>query len=113
MRFAFIHTHARTFHIVTLCGWEVSKAGYYAWRARRLSEREQTNRAVTEQIRTIHRRVNARYGSPRMHVELTAQGIVCGETPRRPAHAPRGRPHDEHTQVSGDHAQRRGSTGCA
>jgi len=29
MRFAFIQTHARTFHIVTMCRvLEVSKAGY-------------------------------------------------------------------------------------
>ena len=80
MRFAFIHTHARTFHVVTMCRvLEVSKAGYYAWRARPLSDRELTNRAVLDQIRTIHQRVQARYGSPRMHTELTAQGIACGK----------------------------------
>ena len=80
MRFAFIQTHARIFHIVTMCRvLEVSKAGYYAWRARPLSDREQANGVVTAQIRTIHTRVNARYGSPRMHTELTAQGIPCGK----------------------------------
>jgi len=68
------------FHVVTMCRvLEVSKAGYYALRARPRSEREQTNRAVLEQIRTIHKRVKARYGSPRMHTELNAQGIPCGE----------------------------------
>lgn len=80
MRFAFIHTHARAFHVVTMCRvLEVSKADYYAWRARPLSERGQANHVVTEKIRTIHQRVNKRYGSPRMHAELTAQGIACGK----------------------------------
>lgn len=80
MRFAFIHTHARIFHVVTMCRvLEVSKAGYYAWRARPLSDREQANGVVTEQIRTIHTRVKARYGSPRMHTELNALGIPCGK----------------------------------
>lgn len=79
MRFAFIHTHARIFHVVTMCRvLEVSKAGYYAWRARPLSEREQANHVVTAQIRTIHQRVKERYGSPRMHTELNAQGTRCG-----------------------------------
>ena len=35
MRFASVHPHARIFHVVTMCRvLEVSKAGYYAWRAR-------------------------------------------------------------------------------
>jgi transposase InsO family protein len=58
---------------------EVSKAGYYAWRARPLSERTKADRRLTGHLRVLHRAVKARYGSPRMYVELRARGEVCGE----------------------------------
>jgi putative transposase len=80
MRFAFIQTHARIWHVRTMCRvLEVSRAGYYAWRARPLCERVQTDRRLTVQLRAIHRQVKARYGSPRMHEELRARGEVCGK----------------------------------
>jgi putative transposase len=80
MRFVFIHAHARIFHITTMCRvLEVSKAGYYAWRARPLCERVQADRRLTERIRAIHAAARARYGSPRVHQELRALGIPCGK----------------------------------
>jgi putative transposase len=80
MRFAFIQTHARIFHIVTMCRvLQVSKAGYYAWRARPLCDRVQENQHLRERIRQIHQQVKQRYGSPRVYQELRALGIRCGE----------------------------------
>ena len=80
MRFAFIQTHAHLWHVRTMCRvLEVSRAGYYAWRARPLCERAKTNRRLTVQLRVIHREVKARYGSPRMYAELRGRGEVCGE----------------------------------
>ena len=80
MRFAFIQTHAQLWHVRTMCRvLEVSRAGYYAWRARPLSERAQTDRRLTVQLRVLHREVKARYGSPRMYEELRARGEGCGE----------------------------------
>jgi len=58
---------------------EVSRAGYYAWRARPLCERVKTDRVLTEQIREIQRQVKQRYGSPRVRMELRALGIRCGK----------------------------------
>ena len=110
MRFAFIQTHARIFHIVTMCRvLEVSRAGYYAWRARPLCDRMKDNRALTERIRQIHQQVQARYGSPRVHQELRALGIPCGENRvaqlmRRARLAAKSR-RQFHVTTQSDHAQ--------
>lgn len=81
MRFAFIQTHARTWHITTMCRvLEVSKAGYYAWRARPLCKRVQTDRELTEQICAIQKDVKQRYGSPRVRQELLrVHEVRCGK----------------------------------
>jgi Transposase and inactivated derivatives len=80
MKFVFIQAHARIFHIVTMCRvLEVSKAGYYAWRARPLCDRVKDDRVLSEKIRQIHEQVKHRYGSPRMRMELQALGIPCGK----------------------------------
>jgi len=56
----------------------VSRSGYYAWRRRRESRRQGENRRLIEAIYRIHHAVKQRYGSPRIHRELLAQGYVCG-----------------------------------
>jgi len=79
MRFAFIQAHARIWHVTTMCRvLEVSRAGYYAWRARPLCERVKEDRVLTAKIREIQRDVAQRYGSPRVHQELRALGFPCG-----------------------------------
>ena len=79
MRFVFIQAHARIWHITTRCRvLQVSKAGYYAWRARPLAERVKEDRRLTKRIRQIHETTDRRYGSPRVHQELRALGLSCG-----------------------------------
>lgn len=80
MRFLFIQGHARIYRVRTMCRvLEVSRAGYYAWRARPLAERVKEDRVLSERIRKIHDQVEQRYGSPRVHQELRALGIHCGK----------------------------------
>lgn len=80
MRFAFIQAHARIWHVRTMCRvLEVSRAGYYAWRARPLCERVKEDRVLTEKIREIQKQVKQRYGSPRVRMELRALGFPCGK----------------------------------
>lgn len=80
MRFVFIQAHARIWRVTTMCRvLEVSRAGYYAWRARPLCDRVQDDRVLTEKIREIQRQVKQRYGSPRTWKELRALGFSCGE----------------------------------
>ncbi len=57
---------------------DVSKAGYYAWRRRDLSEREVQNAELTKQIREIHRDSSCSYGSRRVHAELRSLKMACG-----------------------------------
>lgn len=80
MRFAFVHAYARIFHITTMCRvLEVSRAGYYAWRARPLCDRLKANHVLLARIRAIYAEVQGRYGSPRVHQELRALGVSCGK----------------------------------
>jgi putative transposase len=71
MTFRFIEDHRDQWPVRLLCETlEVSTAGYYAWRGRPASAREQRRDALVVQIRAIHAEVKARYGSPRIHAEL-------------------------------------------
>jgi transposase InsO family protein len=80
MRFAFIQSHAHRWHITTMCRvLEVSRAGYYAWRARPLCGRGQTDQVLTDKIKAIQDKVEYRYGSPRVRVELRTLGFAVGK----------------------------------
>lgn len=57
---------------------EVSVSGYYAWRKRQPSRRRQEDEELSKLIQCVHVESRQRYGSPRIHAELQAQGIRCG-----------------------------------
>jgi hypothetical protein len=52
----------------------VSSGGYYAWRAHPENIRAAANRALFEDIRRTHAASRHRYGSPRAHAALHAEG---------------------------------------
>jgi putative transposase len=75
VRFRFIEQHARTWPVRLMCrGLEVSPSGYYAWRSRRESRRGAASRHLLADVRRLHARHHGRYGSPRMHAALRAEG---------------------------------------
>jgi putative transposase len=75
MRFRFIEDQRADYPVRIMCGaLNVSPAGYYAWRSRLESPRTAANRDLLDHIRRVHRDTRGRYGSPRIHVELQAQG---------------------------------------
>jgi putative transposase len=79
MRFVFIQAHARIFHVTTMCRvLDVSRAGYYAWRARPLCERVKEDQVLYAKVKAIYDRTKGRYGSPRIHVALQDEGCRCG-----------------------------------
>ena len=56
----------------------VSESGYYAWKKRPPSQREQANDSLKAQIRVIWQQFRQCYGAPRIHAELQAQGCRMG-----------------------------------
>jgi transposase InsO family protein len=57
---------------------DVSASGYYAWRGRPESMRTAANRQLIEEIRRVHGDSKGRYGSPRVHAALRAEGRQIG-----------------------------------
>jgi transposase InsO family protein len=59
----------------------LTRSGYYAWRDRPQSPRQQRRTELNERIRQVHQNSRGSYGSPRITVELKASGLkVCENT---------------------------------
>jgi putative transposase len=80
MRYRFIEAHCKRHPVRLMCRvLRVSVSGYYAARGRPPSARTERQTALTARIWTIHAASRDTYGAPRVHVELTAQGIPCSK----------------------------------
>ena len=78
MTFRFIEGNRHLWPVRLLCDTlEVSAAGYYAWRGRPASPRQQRRDGLLVEIAMIHEEAKGRYGSPRVHAELLARGHGC------------------------------------
>jgi len=79
VKYACIAEHRGIFPVMLMCRvLGVSRAGFYASRKRPLSARTRRDQRLRVAIRAIHRASRRRYGSPRVHGELRAQGERCG-----------------------------------
>ena len=79
MKFQFIETHRNEFPIVRMCSvLEVSRGGYFAWRRRPSSRRDQENERLLIKIKAIHQQSRETYGSPRVFAALQQDGETCG-----------------------------------
>ena len=75
MSFRFIRDHAGRWPVRLMCRvLAVSASGYYAWRSRPESARSLANRKLLSAVRRLHAEHHGRYGSPRMHAALRAEG---------------------------------------
>lgn len=75
-----IKGHGAVYPIRRLCDLlDVSASGYYAWAKRPVSRRAREKERLVGVIRQIHEAVAGRYGSPRMHAELSQRGYRCSE----------------------------------
>jgi transposase InsO family protein len=76
--FSFIEQHQDLWPVTVLCETlGVSAQGFYAWRSRPTSQQQQRRDALLVEIRAVHAQFKERYGSPRIHLELRAQGVPC------------------------------------
>ena len=57
---------------------KVSRSGYYQWKQRSPSARDQERMQLIPRIRSIHQGTKATYGSRRMAKELESLGLRCG-----------------------------------
>jgi putative transposase len=78
VKYRLIDTHRHSYAVKALCNvLKVSTSGYYAARGRPPSARSERQTLLTSQIRAIHTASRHTYGAPRIHAELSAQGVAC------------------------------------
>ena len=79
MRYACVDRRRNHFSARMMCALlRVSRSCYYAWRGRPESTRARRDRVLTDQIRALHDASGGVYGSPKIHRELLADGVLCG-----------------------------------
>jgi len=72
--------HHTEFPVLKMCQvLGVSRSGYYKWAKHIPSKRMQDNIVLTTKIKKIYKAHKGRIGSPKMKIELAAQGIQAGK----------------------------------
>jgi transposase InsO family protein len=80
MKYRFVEKHQKQYSVGRLCVMlGISRSGYYAWRKRKPSQREQNNQTLIDHIRRIHKMSRKAYGSPRVYAQLKKQGYFCNK----------------------------------
>ena len=80
MRYACIAQHVGEFKTRLMCrALGVSPSGFYAAHQRRPSHRAAQDQRLRLAIRTAHAASHQRYGAPKIHAELRAQGVRCAK----------------------------------
>jgi transposase InsO family protein len=74
VKFAWIQAEKATYPLTKLCRWlDVTRSGFYAWRARPESTHAREDRRLTVLVRASFEASKQRYGSPRVHEDLLEQ----------------------------------------
>jgi putative transposase len=77
MRFRQIEDQRGIWPVRIMCdALSVSASGYYAWRSRPESARKIAIRGLLDDIQRVHAHHRERYGAPRIHAELRAEGQI-------------------------------------
>ena len=79
MSFQLIDAEKTVIPIETACSvLDVSTSGYYAWKNRKASLRQQRDMLLLAHVCAQFSNFNGTYGSRRMHVELKEEGLEVG-----------------------------------
>jgi putative transposase len=79
VKYACIAQHRDSYPVTLMCRvLQVARTGFYAWRRRPPSARVQADARLRVAIRALHAANRQRYGRPRIHRELRAQGVRVG-----------------------------------
>ena len=79
MKYACIARHRGEFPVRLMCRvLAVSPAGFYAAQGRAPSARTRGDQRLRLEIRAVHTASRRRYGAPKVHRALRAEGIRCG-----------------------------------
>lgn len=75
MKFGLIEAEKANYPVLLMCAvLDVSRSGFYAWRGRSPSKRQQEDRRLGPVVEAAFLNSGKRYGSPRVHLELTKGG---------------------------------------
>ena len=75
MKFGLIEAEKANYPVLLMCEvLDVSRSGFYAWRGRSPSKRQQEDRRLGPVVEAAFLNSGKRYGSPRVHLELTKGG---------------------------------------
>ncbi len=78
MKYRFIEKYRSEFGAEKMCrNLGVNRSGYYSWRIRKPSQREEYNSILLDKIKSIHRGKFRVYGSPRITNGLRDLGFHC------------------------------------
>ena len=81
MKYEFVKANKNTFQVQDLCRMlGVSRSGYYDYLKRQtkvVTKHQEANNILTLKINSIYHEHNGRYGSPRIHATLKAEGESC------------------------------------
>ena len=81
MRYQMIDTVKKAYPIALLCDvMEVSRSGYYFWKNRGKSARQQEYEKLTSVVQEAHKVSKGTYGARRIAEEVEAHGVSCGRT---------------------------------
>ena len=78
MRYRFIDEHRDDWPVRVMCRvMRVSPSGFYAWRARPVSDQASRHGQLAEKVHQVFEDCRRVYGSPRVHEQLQAEGERC------------------------------------